>query len=167
MKPLDQLSDKVSEHGYVMVGINDHYKLYAKSEKKNPPLTAKLYKEVLRFIFIRIWNYMFKERWIFNAPANFGQFYVKESLNNDNSFKDWKKSKEIGSIVRKFNAHSKGRSFYITWNKLLTKMHHKTKYRFIPYRGSAEELSGKRGLAAWVKESSINPYLADFRGHLI
>lgn len=110
---------------------------------------------------------MFKDRWIFKAPCNFGYFYVAETFDPKGFYTDWKKSAEKGKIVRTYNFHTSGRQFYIKWDKVTSRVTNNTFYKFVPFRGDVDELSGKRGLAAWIKKCSKDPYLNDFRGHLI
>lgn len=174
MKQLDQLYNKVirkSKYGYVIVGLDDYYRLYNKTSEK-PIKNSDLYKKILRFIFVRIWHYIFKENWRFKAPVNFGQFFVAESYYQKSGistgyFKDWVASKNKGKLVNSYNFHTSGRKFFIKWDKSLCKVHNHKIYRFVSIRGSAEELTGKRGLAAWINKCSEDPYLNDFRGHLI
>lgn len=163
MKQLETL--KLNEHGYLLVGIRDHYKLYKTSELDHPVLDYKTYNEVLKFIFIRIWYYMITELWIFNAPFRFGQFYIAETISTAGKYKDWAKTKIKQKLVVDYNYHSNGRKFYIKWNKVTTKMDHKTKYTWSPTRGY--DYIGKRGLAKRIKECSVDPSLKTFRGHLI
>ena len=158
----------ITRAGYLSLGIKDHYIKYKKSESYELLIDDyKLYKEVISFIFGRIWFYMFSERWIFTAPNNFGQFYVKESLESKKGHKDWKKSKEQGKLVRSFNYHTNGRTFYMYWCKTLTRMDNKNKYKFKAFRGEPDKCTGQIGLNAWIRKCAADPFLPDFRGHLI
>lgn len=171
MRQLDRAHEKVlkvNRHGYLNIGVPQQHELYLKSELKHKPIESITdYRSVMNFLFIRLWYYIFTERWIFTAPLRFGQFYIAESLNPTGFYKDWKASKEKGKVVKSYNFHSSGRKFYIKWDKMLAHITHKTYYRFQPYRGSKEEFTGKRGLAHWVQKCSEEPLLKDFRGHLI
>ena len=154
-------------NGYLTVGVKDHYKAYKLSEKNNKELSYQDWKDVIEFLFITIWAKIFKENWIFKAPHHIGQFYVAQVPGSKGFFKDWKKTSEKGEVVKKYNIHTNGRKYFIKWCKILTRMPNQTRYAFKPYRGSAEEFTGKRGLAYWIKHCSEDPYLQDFKGHLI
>lgn len=155
--------------GYMNIGGEEHYRLYKSSGvREGEAIKSKsLHREVVGFVFKRIWYYMFKEKWIFTAPLNFGQFYVCETVSKDGSYLDWSEKEEGKKLRRSFNYHTNGRKFFIKWSKTLCSVNRKTYYKFLPYRGSAEEFTGKRGLAKHIKDCANDPFTKDFRGHLM
>ena len=157
---------KINRRGYLNVGVTEQYKMYKKTVEK-PIGSIVTYRAILSFMFSRIWFYCLTELWIFKAPHNFGEFYIAESLTSKGFFKNWQKSKEKGKVVKSYNMHSSGRKFFIKWEKILTKVKGANRYQFKPYRGKAEDMTGKRGLAYWIKHCSTNPHIPDFRGHII
>lgn len=159
---------KLNGYGYLLVTVKDCYGEYNKNKDlKQPPLEYKVFREVLEFIFARIWFYMITELWIFKPPHNFGEFYVYEQIGTSGFYKNWEKSRKKGKLVEDYNLHTNGRSYYTKWNKRLAKVINKTGYRFVPYRGDSKDLTGKRGLAAYIKECSKDPLKKDFRAHII
>lgn len=160
---------KPNRRGYLNINLPDIHKLYLKDKrvKKDRIESITDYRDVIQFLFKEVWHRIFKEGWIFNAPARFGQFYVKESGNTDGFYIDWKATKAKGEIVKKYNLHTSGKSFYIRWSKILCRLPNQLCYQFNPCRGNSEELIGSRGLSSWVKKCAEDPFTPDFRGHII
>lgn len=131
------------------------------------PVNYALYKSILKSIFIKIWHYVLKESWVFQPPLKFGQFYIAESFTSKGTYINWAESKKKGKLVKKYNLHSSGKKFFTKWSKILCRVVNSKFYTFSPYRGSAEEFTGKRGLAYWINKCSTDPYLEDFKGHII
>lgn len=162
---------KTNRNGYVTLTLPDIHKLYQKDTrlKEKPILNRKLYREVIEFMFKQIWKEIYESNWIFTAPLRFGQFYVKQSEKKDGKgyYIDWQETRKQGKVVKKYNAHTGGLSFFVKWNKVLCKLSNRNFYQFNPYRGSEKEMAGSRGLSAWVKKCANDPYIQDFKGHII
>jgi len=164
----------INEEGKTRDGYLNHtpvyyYKKYKKEEKlkQSPIRDYKLYKEILEFLFTRIWFYMIRHLWKFTPPLNFGRFYIAESFNSSGKYINWQESRKQGKKVYSYNFHTRGRKFYLKWDKFLANVSHIRMYNFKTYRGSEEELIGNRGLKAYIKQCAENPEVPDFRGHLI
>ena len=159
---------KENKNGYLQQGPVQFFSEYTKdpSIKSEKVKTIVIYREVLNFIFLRIWHYMYTERWVYKAPR-IGSFYVAESVQSKGFFKDWALTKKLGKITCNYNYHTNGRKFFIRWSFIGCKLRHIRVYRYSPYRGSKEEFSGKRGLAHYIKQCSEDPNTPDFRGHII
>lgn len=166
---MDQLYNDIlgeNKYGYLSVGSYEHYKLYRKTAEK-PISDRTLYTKIIKSIFAKIWQYMIKDNWTFNAPEDFGQFYIAETYNSNGFYKNWVESKKKGKIVALYNFHTAGRKFFVKWGKILAKLKRKQSYVFKPCRGKGENYTGKRGLAAWINKCSVDPYLPDYRGELM
>lgn len=148
---------------------SDHYRLYLKdSRRKEPKIERQAeYREILDFLFRRIWYYIFYENWIFQAPAKLGHFYVAEKLGKDKGYVDWQQSRKEGKKIYKKNLHSFGRKFFLRWNRDGCQNSHRYLYTIKFIREDREVNAGSRGLNKVVREFADDPNRPDFRGHII
>lgn len=158
---------KVNSSGYLVVTVqNLHNKYKNHPRRKSKTLDYKTYRAVLEFMFKRVWYYMITELWVFKPPHNFGEFYIAEIIGSNGFYKNWKRTKEEGKLVKEYNLHTRGKRFFTKWNKRLAKIRNKSCYSFSAYRGNKEEIVGKRGIAGWVKECANDPTKKDYRPHI-
>lgn len=159
---------KTNKRGYLVVSVEDVHKEYKKHEEKTlPAVDYKTFRAILEFIFLRVWYYMITELWIFRPPNNFGEFYISEKYDSDGFHVDWKQTRKKGKLVKVYNLHTDGKEFYIKWNKRFTKIVNKFGYKFKAYRGSKEEIAGRRGVGGHIVKCSEVEDMKDFRAHII
>lgn len=158
---------KVNPDGYLVASVRDVYNEYKKHpNRKQEVLDYRTFRDVLEFIFTRIWFYMITELWVFKPPHKFGEFYVAEVMSSDGFYKDWKLTNKKGSLVKNYNLHTNGIKFFTKWNKRLARITNQQGYRFVSYRGKSGEPLGKRGLCWWIKKSSEDYKMKDYRAHI-
>lgn len=159
---------KKNRNGYVQVSFPQFYSFYKKQDKiKNKIQNYKLARNVLEFIFKRVWHYMIKETWIFKAPFKIGMFYIAENPYSKGFYKNWQKTRKKGELVYDYNLETSGHKPFIKWAKNLYKSSAKDCYRFRAFRGSKESGIGYRGMWAYIKELANDPFQKDFRGHIL
>lgn len=159
---------KTNTRGYLVVSVKDVYKEYNKDKRReSPAVDYNTFRNILEFIFIRVWYYMITELWVFKPPHNFGEFYISEKFDSDGFHTNWKLTREKGKLVKDYNLHTDGKEFYIKWNKRFTRVVNKFSYKFKPYRGSKEEFTGRRGLSSHIVKCSESKDVKDFRAHII
>lgn len=159
---------KTNKRGYLVVSVNYVYKEYKNhEEKQQPTVDYATFRAILEFIFVRVWYYMITELWVFRPPNNFGEFYIAEKFNSDGFHTDWVATKKKGRLVKDYNLHTDGREFYIKWNKRFTRVVNKFGYKYKPFRGTKEDLTGRRGLGGHIKKCSEEKKLKDYRAHII
>lgn len=153
---------------YLDIRVPEQHRMYLKDPmRKSPPIQkVSEYRAVLNFIFERIWFYMFSKEWIFTAPLSIGQFFV--AAGHCKYYTDWQETRRTGKVVKKYNMHTDGKSFFIKYDRTLSKGAVLELYGFKPHRGYFQEgFIGSRGLSRWIQHCQNDPYLPDLKGHIV
>lgn len=158
---------KPNSKNNLIVGYPHFYKFYSKCDTKKPPVSSKLYSDILQFVFLKIWEEIIKNIWRFKMPFKLGSVYVVDKVGGSPKYKDWVNSKEKGEEVVKYNLHTKGHRFRFKWNKGIGGPRHLLLYNMYVCRfEKSETIAGSRGLARWIKQCAANPLVKDFKAHL-
>jgi hypothetical protein len=165
---------KPNSYGYLQSDLRHYHKDYLSNGTfKTPKIESlKLYSDIVKFMFERIWFYMITEQWIFKpvgiSNTFLGQFLIKEiPCDISKTYIDYKKTREQGKVVRSLNLHTNGRKFKIHWTAEIRRAKYSVFYYFDSYRGIPEKITGRRGLSSYIKKCSTDPYLPDYRAHVL
>ena len=158
---------KENAFGNSVVGYKDMYKFYKNCGLRDKPVTYKLYVEILKFVFLKIWWEIITNIWRFKMPFKLGSIYVVDKVGCSPKYKDWVDSKEKGEGVKRYNMHTKGHRFRFKWNKSIGGPKHLLLYNMYVCRFEyTDDIAGSRGLARWIKKCAADPLMKDFKAHL-
>ncbi len=140
--------------------ILESYKTY------NGPVPCKKYTAALKDIFREISFAIIREKFCY-FPTGLGRIFIRRKQVS----KVWANKRKVDydyynktKTLRTFdNLHTDGYYFRYWWTRVkkIKGSYNLRFYKFRPIRG-ADKTIGKRGLAKWIKECSINPLLKDY-----
>lgn len=148
--------------------VSDFYNDYKKERKDlNVCLSRSVFIKVVKQALREIAKLIIREKFHFRLPFMMGVIRIQKKHRPselDHCSIDFNKTKKIGKTVRHLNTHSNGDYFKWKWEKTRRTCYFTNQgfYTFRAVRDEYEREIGTRGLAAWVKKCSKDPYMKDY-----
>lgn len=158
---------RTAHAGVLNYGSYEIYRDYRKcwQSMEHDLVDKDTHRRILLRVYELIHQAMIKDIMIFNAPMDMGQFYIKEVISNTNKYIDWPTTLKLGKRVYAYNLTGKLK-FKFFWSKIHSRAPYIRAYWYKRPKGSAENMTGAKGLSTHIMDLAKDPYKKNYRAHL-
>lgn len=146
--------------------LSEIYKIYVKERPDWTHIPDRAHwLRIAKKILFKLNLLMIRENLVFKVPGRLGKLGIRKYKNTNKFHIDWKQSRALNKTIYHLNRHSGGYHFRWYWDRRSRSGCSFTNMSFYVFKPTDDKIRrevGKRGLAAWIKELSEDPYRKDY-----